>query len=69
MAALLAWIASDQQAFLAVEHPAFVDFCRALNPAYSMPSADTVQRRLMARYDLHFEKVSSARMLRTSTGF
>ncbi|KAE8219078.1 hypothetical protein CF319_g7159 [Tilletia indica] len=55
--ALLVWIANDQQAFLAVEHPAFIAFCRALNPQVVLPSADTIYRRLMARYDLHFSKV------------
>ncbi|KAK0545403.1 hypothetical protein OC844_007361, partial [Tilletia horrida] len=55
--ALLTWIARDQQALLAVEHPAFFAFCKTLNPHISLPSADTVQRRLMSRYDLYFASV------------
>ncbi|KAE8213717.1 hypothetical protein CF319_g9146 [Tilletia indica] len=49
LGALLVWIANDQQAFLAVEHTAFVAFCRALSPQVVLLSADTVYRRLMSR--------------------
>ncbi|CAD6922512.1 unnamed protein product [Tilletia controversa] len=49
--ALYDWIANDQQAFLATEHPAFLRFVKTLRQEYESPSADTVRRHLMAKYD------------------
>ncbi|KAE8245889.1 hypothetical protein A4X06_0g5348 [Tilletia controversa] len=70
--ALYDWIANDQQAFLATEHPAFLRFVKTLRQEYEPPSADTVRRHLMAKYDeskaklkTHFEGLDSAIALTT----
>ena len=48
---LVFWLAADCRPFLLVEDPSFREFCAALNPAFPIPTRQTVARRTATLYN------------------